>query len=419
MAVRIDIHNFAKKVDKLIGLINDLGVSSRTHTDVPISRRNAEFIIKYDITRSLNGIGLATRHHGLHTMLTVARLLNKDFDRIDKEDIKTMVASVNRKYGAWRSSKTRMTFKNFYKWLKQGDDYIERDDFPDEVRWIRRGIKISEISTIERSDCWNEEEEKKLISAAINPRDRALASVVTEGGARIGEVGGLRIRDVYSDEFSFLLHLDGKTGKRDIRVVYSGPSLAEWLEVHPGKGNPDAPLFCHLGEPRMLSYNTIRNIFVHLCKRAGLDHKKMNPHIFRHSKETILSSQGWPQPLINEFLGWTKDSKMPRVYSHINSRDANLYMLKKHGIAAREVTEPKMKLQICALCHAENGPDASFCKKCRRPLTHKAMLKYNHERNKASSILDKLVEDPEFVIVMKQFIDKLSVKNTSKSMSGL
>jgi len=410
----IDIHGFVEALKARQELIRNLGVSKLASKCAPISQRNADLILGYDRTRSLEGIKPATRIAVLTWLLSLARILGKDFDKATKDDFKQMVGTLEERYTAWTRTKMRVTFKRFYKWMQYGDDYLSVDEFPEEVRWIKRGMKRSDQHCVQFSDCWTEEEMKRLLAVAEHARDRALISVLTETGARVGELGGLRICDVYQDEFGFLLHLRGKTGERDDRVIYSGPSLAGWLNMHPQRTNPNAPLFAQADGTRPLAYNGILAVLKRLVLKAGLGHKKYNPHIFRHSRATLLAEQGWPEPIIKEYLGWQKDSDMMSTYSHLTSRQANRYVLKAYGIADAEQTHPKLKAQLCATCHVENGPEANFCRTCGRPLTHEAILKYNHEKNKASEVLDRLTQDPEFLNVLKQFIGKLNKKEHNK-----
>lgn len=407
MADGIDIHAFVASLKRQQELIRNLGVSRRSSRWKPITQRNADLILAYDKTRSLEGVKPATRMAGLTWLLALARILEKDFDKATKDDFKQMIALLDERYTAWTRTKMRVTFKRFYKWMRHGDDYMSVDGYPEEVRWIKRGMRRSDQHCVQFSDCWSEEEMKKLLAVAVHPRDRALISVLTETGARIGEIGGLRICDVYQDEFGFLLHLKGKTGERDDRVIYSGPSIAEWLNKHPQRDNQSAPLFAQADGKEPLSYGGILAILKRLVKKAGLGHKRYNPHIFRHSRATLLAEQGWPEPIIKEYLGWQKDSDMMSTYSHLTSRQANRYVLKAYGIADAEQTRPKLKAQLCATCHVENGPEANFCRTCGRPLTHEAILKYNHEKNKASAVMDQLVQDPEFLAILKRFMEKL------------
>jgi len=41
--------------------------------------------------------------------------------------------------------------------------------------------------------------------------------------------------------------VSGKTGDRRVRIIASVPALASWLDIHPNRNNPNAPLWISLG----------------------------------------------------------------------------------------------------------------------------------------------------------------------------
>lgn len=404
MANEIDIHDFPAKLEMLRAFIARGAIRGKALAKTPISKRTGELILEFERTRALGGIGTATRCGDICRLLSAIRLLGVEVEKATKEDIKRMVADINAKHTAWSAMKIRMTFKTFYKWMRQGDDYVEIDEFPEEVKWIHRALRKKDLPVLKPTDCWTEQEIEKLLSIVEHPRDKVLVSLIAETGARVGEIGGLKIGDVYQDEFSFLIHVTGKTGEREPRVIYSGPHLAAWLNIHPRRDDPNAPLFPNIQDGEALSYNSIRELLAHLVRRAGIKNKRFNPHIFRHSKATQLAAQGWPEPLIKEYLGWKKDSDMMSTYSHITAKQANMYLLKKHGIVTEAKEPKKLTVQICATCHQENGPEVKFCTRCGRPLGHEAVLKYNQEKAKASAILEKLIDKPGFVEMLEKFM---------------
>ena len=72
-----------------------------------------------------------------------------------------------------------------------------------------------------------------MVDEAIGPRNRALVAVLYESGARLGEFMGLRIGSIEHTPYGWKIHVDGKTGRRPILLVNSGPYLAAWLSLHP------------------------------------------------------------------------------------------------------------------------------------------------------------------------------------------
>ncbi|NJD52503.1 MAG: hypothetical protein FIB07_06490 [Candidatus Methanoperedens sp.] len=82
----------------------------------------------------------------------------------------------------------------------------------------------------------------KLVGA-IERMDRSEATkrdYKNESGARISELGNLKIKHVKFDQYGAVLMVDGKTGMRRVRIIFSSPYLATWLVNHPFRDNPEA-----------------------------------------------------------------------------------------------------------------------------------------------------------------------------------
>jgi integrase/recombinase XerD len=56
--------------------------------------------------------------------------------------------------------------------------------------------------------------------------------------------------------------VNGKTGPRKVRAVWSIDYLNDWLKVHPGKNNPEAPLWFNFAKKteklEAMQYGAIR-----------------------------------------------------------------------------------------------------------------------------------------------------------------
>lgn len=61
-------------------------------------------------------------------------------------------------------------------------------------------------------DLITDNEIKKLIETCNYSRDKALISLLAESGARVGEIGKLRLKDVKFDKYGVILSLNGKMG---------------------------------------------------------------------------------------------------------------------------------------------------------------------------------------------------------------
>lgn len=100
---------------------------------------------------------------------------------------------------------------------------------------------------IAREDLLTESDRIRLLYACgENARDRALIDYFYDSGTRPGEILNLQIKYVKFDQHGVILQVDGKTGTRKVRLVETIANLSAWLNVHPFRDNPNAPLWINL-----------------------------------------------------------------------------------------------------------------------------------------------------------------------------
>ena len=142
-----------------------------------------------------------------------------------------------------------------------------------------------------------------------------------ESGGRKGEILSTCIKNVTFDENGAVMYFpEGKTGERRVRLVFAASYLREWIAVHPGKDEQDAPLFCAFRVPYpVISKTGLANQLNALRKKAGIK-KRVHPHAFRHARATHLAEHLTEQQL-KKYLGWTAGSSMASVYVHLSGKD--------------------------------------------------------------------------------------------------
>ena len=212
---------------------------------------------------------------------------------------------------------------------------------------------------------------RRMLDIATNERDRALVAVFYSSGARMGELCGLRLKDVHISHFGASLRVKGKTGERVIDIFLGMPELQAWLNVHPLKHDPMAPLFVTLyprgGGHVALSPKTIQGFFKRLGSRAGIDDKKLNPHSFRHARATDAASMLSVADM-NQMFGWTSGSNMSQVYVHSSRERVSNLLAKQEGIEVPDA-EPDTVLAVqCPRCRSVNPAGAVYCCQCSKIL---------------------------------------------------
>src|SRR5208283_5317822 len=133
----------------------------------------------------------------------------------------------------------------------------------------------------------SEEDVRRMIEVCQNSKDRAIVSVLYEGGLRIGEIGNLRWRDIKFSDWNVTLSTSFKTGKsRTIPLVMSRAYLAAWRNDYPIEETQDSFVFLSNRRTPLTYHGDTKQLRI-IAKRAGIT-KHITPHIFRHTRATIL-----------------------------------------------------------------------------------------------------------------------------------
>lgn len=297
--------------------------------------------------------------------------------------------------------KSRMSREVFKVYFRQLFKFTKKDDLVKQLPIKRANMKRSEEISV--SDLLSKDDVALLIKAANSFRDKAAVAVIYESGMRKGEFLNMKIKHVGFDKFGGFFTANGKTGPRRIRLIESVPYLQMWLENHPNKDNPEAPLWIardygkREGKNQAMDESTFDSLLRLTAKRAGLK-KPINPHWFRHSRLTE-TSKFLSDGKLKTFAGWTPDSRMASVYVHLSGKDLDEDLLKAAGMQT-ETTVEKLALapKPCARCETVNPGTAEYCIKCGLPFD-------------ASKILDTTImagENEYLKEQLKRFDDKFS-----------
>jgi RNA polymerase subunit RPABC4/transcription elongation factor Spt4 len=131
-----------------------------------------------------------------------------------------------------------------------------------------------------------------------------------------------------------------------------------------------------------------------IAKKCNIK-KPVNFHNFRKSRATELAKYLSNQ-LLNKFMGWSRGSRMPLVYVHLNDDSLDNSILQMNGVELEEKIDKKIESKFCSRCHNINEEDSRFCNKCGMPLDKELI-----------SDLDELKENIlESGLTIKEFAEK-------------
>lgn len=221
-----------------------------------------------------------------------------------KEEKKDTNTSVNRKLSSLRG---------FYKYLVS-KKYVKANVF-----MLLNGQKKSK--KLPRYFEYNELEELfhvPNINTAKGQRDLLILEMLYATGVRVGELVGIKIKDI--DQTSRRILILGK-GNKERHVEYGDyceDILCKYLDdgrLLLNKKNSDYLLINHLGES--LTERGVRYILSELIKKTSLS-KNISPHMIRHSFATHLLNEGCDLLSVQKLLGHESISAT-QVYTHVTT----------------------------------------------------------------------------------------------------
>ncbi len=348
------------------------------------SEKNRQLLLRYEDYLFAEGLSDARILKYMGQLNRIASKFNTDFDTATKDDITGIVAKIERQdYTTNTKNGYKICIKKFYRWIYGMYD----GENPDITKWIK--TKPVRDSPVQKEDLITQDEVTKMIKAAAHPRDKALIALLYDSGGRIGEIANAKIKDIHFDKNGARIFLDGKTGKRTIRIIMSTSYLASWLSIHPQLNDLNAPLWVGIGSnnrDQPVKYRALANALRRTAKKAGIQ-KRIYPHLFRHSRATEFANY-FTEAQLDSHLGWATGSNMPRMYVHLSEQDADRAMLAMHGIK-QEDEKQVLTFQECHICGTKNGPTSVQCSHCGRALD---VVEYTNLEERRKQLIMKLTQ---------------------------
>jgi integrase/ribosomal protein L40E len=352
--------------------------------------------------RSSRTINLIFSIIKLHTIWLNNTYKKQSYLDVTEQELKEYFAAM--KETGMRKPNKDSTLITTKAYVKQFYDWLGKKDITSWIKTIRQKRIIDETKLLTYDDV------KKLIEATDSPRDKAIISLMYDGALRAGEISNLNVGDIKIDEYGAKITVNGKTGKRTIRLIDSVPYLQQLLNTHPDKKNTNAPLFIshqnqnYMG--RIVPKNFCRIVSI-ISKKAGIK-KHIHPHLFRHSKLDQLGKES----ILNErdmrfFAGWSSTSSMPNTYLHYGEEQVGDKLLKSRGIIKKDKEDDFKIIQpkICPRCDKTNPSDAKYCN-CGMALDLKQVIKDTERREQADNKLNEMFADEGFRELVKEYLKK-------------
>ena len=203
-------------------------------------------------------------------------------------------------YSARSNARLLSTLRHFYRLrLRQGaiaEDPTLLLDAPKLPRPLPKALSESQVEALIRAPD---------VDTSLGLRDRAMFELIYATGLRVSELVGLRTSQVNLRQG--VLRVTGKGGKE--RLVPLGEEAQDWLERYYAQARPallrgravDAVFVTNrrAGMTRQMFWTTVKRHALH----AGIDAKRISPHVLRHCFATHLLNHGADLRALQMLLG--------------------------------------------------------------------------------------------------------------------
>ena len=352
------------------------------------------------------GISISRVNKITFTLVGWRRILPKPFHQCTINDIykgimdlKKSKSQMGKIFKANTVSDFLKVLKQFYIWLaKNKQTKIPRE------RILEIKAPGRDPMTTTASDLLTPDEIIQMIKVCKRDADRALLMTLYEGAFRIGEIGRLTWGDLTFDEYGVIANVSFKTDKpRYIRLVMSLDYLSRWRSIYPGTPEGNSLVFLNRnGDP--LTHAQVSRQLDRIAYRAGLK-KRVNPHVFRHSRITHLVREGISESVIKAVAWGSQDSRMLKTYLHLTGQDVDNEMLRLYGIEVPEKKKERgLKPHQCNHCSTINPPTSAYCSTCGHPLIEEAQIKV---QNTSQRLQILFAENPKAEGIFIELLNQL------------
>lgn len=375
---------------------------------LPVQKATLTRFIRYitDKNRST-----ATKDRYTYWLTKLADHIPKPFEEMVAADLAKYLRSLDDLKPASRNT-ARDTFHHFF--VK----YIKKPEAMEHPKLEKEPIPI------ESPEILSDDELRQLIGAAKTPRDKAILTVLIEGGMRVGSLaefpegspalqtgpGYMAFGDVEKVPHGYKIHLRHTKDREELwaPIYYYAADLKQWLTLHPTQQDED-PLWCYQksGELYPLGYGALKMIVQQAAKRAGIK-KKVHPHLLRKQWASMMKEKrnldSWD---IAQMGGWVPGSRQMRRYIRQNPNAVHDRYAKSLGI--EEQTEEPLGPAVrkeCLNCGEVLSPTSIYCPHCGQ-IQDKETVELHREaikedRKAAAQYQERFERQDEKMEIMKQ-----------------
>jgi len=256
----------------------------------------------------------------------------------EAEDVEAYFADLNaRGMAAATAARRRASVRQFYRFaLGEGwreDDPSRRVDAPKQGRSLPKLLSRDEVERLIAAATRKSPEEA---GHAEGMRLACLIEILYASGLRVSELTALPLAALSRDP-AYLI-VKGKGGKERLAPLndHARAAIKAYLAVRPDflpKGDKANPwLFASRGAAGRLTPRRVAQLLDETALAAGIDPKRISPHVLRHAFATHLLEGGADLRAVQKLLGHA-DISTTQIYTHVTTDRLRETVERAHPLA--------------------------------------------------------------------------------------
>lgn len=259
-----------------------------------------------------------------------------------RDQIKAYLAKLSSGGMAASSQARRLSaLRQFYGFLfteeMRSDNPTEAVDSPKGGRPLPKILSTGDMARMIQTAAEDKSAEGMRLSAIVE--------MLYAGGLRVSELAGMPLASVKGKE-GFVL-VKGKGGKERLAPLNAGArsAIQSYLDVRAeflpeNSAKAERYLFCSRGREGFLTRQRLHQLLKGLAVKAGLDPKKVSPHVLRHAFATHLVEGGADLRSVQTLLGHA-DIATTEIYTHVARDRLKKVMEKSHPLGKAQKSAAK------------------------------------------------------------------------------
>lgn len=272
-----------------------------------LTEKNEKYVTEFQTHLNAVRYSESTKQTYLHMVKVFLSYYNDTNPmEIDNDSIQKFLSEhiVNRGYSRSYQRQMISAIKCFYRDRFNSTLDVELIPIP------RREYKLPKVLSTN--------EVKSIIDVTVNPKHKAILTLLYGCGLRVGEVLRLQVSNINSDRK--VIEVFGAKGNKD-RLVPISDKIIEILRTYYKGYRPTAYLFEGQKHGHPYSAKSINQILKNSASKAGIQ-KNVYAHMLRHSYATHLLEAGVDLRYIQVLLGH-KSSKTTEIYTYVSNKQIN------------------------------------------------------------------------------------------------